>query len=348
MRLTVDQIVQETEDAVSIIFKKPGFFNSIKYKPGQFLTLKVPINNKLENRSYSLSSSPWIHKFLRITVKKVDKGIVSNYICNELKEGQKIKVDKPTGNFFVVPNKTNAARYIFFAGGSGITPIYSIIISLLEKEPQSKILLIYANRNEKSIIFKKELEELEETYSDRISIEHLLDDSSNDLKENYHKDRLNEILLDKILKSKKIGYGQGKFMLCGPQGFMDAAVAILENKGVPKNNIQLEAFTADLNKLKKQSETAVTSTVTVKSVGSNDIIQVKKGKTILQAAMDNNVEISYSCRSGMCSSCKAKCTSGEIKMMDGHLLSEEEVAQGYVLTCVSFPVTEEVEIILPQ
>ena len=104
MVLTVEKIVHETKDAVSVIFKKPGFFKSVKYKPGQFLTLKIPINNKIENRSYSLSSSPFLHKFLRITVKKVDGGLVSNYICNELKEGQKIKVEKPLGNFFIEPN----------------------------------------------------------------------------------------------------------------------------------------------------------------------------------------------------------------------------------------------------
>jgi len=128
MILTVEKIIQETEDAVSVVFKKPGLFKKVKYKPGQFLTLKIPINNKIENRSYSLSSSPWLHKSLRITVKKVKGGLISNYICNELKEGQKIEVDKPIGNFFIEPNKKESKKYVMFAGGSGITPVYSIII----------------------------------------------------------------------------------------------------------------------------------------------------------------------------------------------------------------------------
>jgi len=349
MLLTVEKIIHETEDAVSVVFNKPrGIFNRFKYKPGQFMTLKILIGNKIQNRSYSLSSSPWLHEFLRITVKKVEGGLVSNYICNDLKEGQKIEIDKPTGEFYIDPKKKVSQNYVLFAGGSGITPIYSIIISVLEKEPKSTILLVYANRNEKSIIFQSELEEIESKYSDRISIVYLLDDAQENLKANYHKERLNDIFLDKILKNKKMGYNQGKFMLCGPQGFMDAAVAILEKKGVSKNKIQLEAFTADLNKLKEQSESAVSSTVTVTSVGAKDVLQVEKGKTILQAALDSNIEIPYSCRSGMCSSCMAKCTSGNVKMMEGHLLPENEVNDGYILTCVAFPQSEEVEIILPQ
>lgn len=346
MILTVEKIIQETEDAVSIVFKKPGLFKSIKYKPGQFLTLKIPINNKVENRSYSLSSSPWLHKFLRITVKKVDGGLISNYICNELKEGQKIAVDKPIGNFYIEPNKKNSKKYVLFAGGSGITPVYSIILSLLEKEPNSKILLVYANRNLASIIFKKELEMLITDYPGRICIEHLLDSLDTDSGKNYHNERLNPQLLDNILEQNNIAYNEGKFMLCGPQGFMDATVEILENKSVLKHNIMLEAFTADLTKM--ENEAVEQSTVTIKGVGFETPIQVGKGKTILQAALDQNMEIPYSCRSGMCSSCKAKCISGQVKMLDGHLLPEAEVNDGYVLTCISFPSSEEVELVLPQ
>jgi len=135
MLLTVEKIIHETDDAVSVVFNKPsGIFSRFKYKPGQFMTLKIPIENKIENRSYSLSSNPWIDKFLRITVKRVEGGLVSNYICNNLKEGQKIEIDKPTGGFYVDPKKNASLNYVLFAGGSGITPIFSIITSVLDKE----------------------------------------------------------------------------------------------------------------------------------------------------------------------------------------------------------------------
>ncbi len=345
MLLTVDKIVQETEDAVSVIFKKPGFFSSVKYKPGQFLTLKIPVENRIENRSYSLSSSPWLHKFLRITVKKVKDGLVSNYICNDLKEGQKIEIDKPMGNFFIVPNKKETHQYVLMAGGSGITPIYSIILSVLEKEPKSSILLVYANQSKKTIIFKKELEELLQKYPNRFSIKHFLE-SVDTTEEHYYEGRLNEAILTEILNNKGIRYNNSKFMLCGPQGFMDAAVEILEKKEVPNNKIMLEAFTADLSKM--EAESVDSSAVTLSGVGFESSITVNKGETILKAALDSNVEIPYSCRSGMCSSCKAKCTSGSVKMLDGHLLPENEVSEGYVLTCISFPTSENVTLTLPQ
>lgn len=349
MLLTVEKIINETPDAVSVVFKKPGFFRSVKYKPGQFLTLKLPIQNKVENRAYSLSSSPYAHKFLRITVKKVVDGVVSNYICDSLKEGQKIEVEKPTGNFFIQPSARKQRNLVLFAGGSGITPIYSIILSILNKEPKSKITLIYANRNEASIIFRSELTTLLEAHKDSISIVFLLDESIEDsLAANYQVNKISEDLLVSIMKEKEILFKEALFMLCGPQGFMDAVVDILKSKEVAPEKIKLEAFTADLSKLNESAGGAVTSTVVVKGVGGSDTIEVAKGKTILQAAMDQGVEIPYSCRSGMCSTCKARCTSGSAKMMDGHLLSDAEVADGFVLTCVAFPETENLEVVLPQ
>ena len=349
MLLTVEKIINETPDAVSVVFKKPGFFRSVKYKSGQFLTLKLPIQNKVENRAYSLSSSPYAHKFLRITVKKVVDGVVSNYICDSLKEGQKIEVEKPTGNFFIQPSARKQRNLVLFAGGSGITPIYSIILSILNKEPKSKITLIYANRNEASIIFRPELTTLLEAHKDSISIVFLLDESIEDsLAANYQVNKISEDLLVSIMEEKEILFKEALFMLCGPQGFMDAVVDILKSKEVAPEKIKLEAFTADVSKLNESAGGAVTSTVVVKGVGGSDTIEVAKGKTILQAAMDQGVEIPYSCRSGMCSTCKARCTSGSAKMMEGHLLSDAEVADGFVLTCVAFPETENLEVVLPQ
>ncbi len=350
MQLTVEKIIKETDDAVSVVFKNPGFFKRIKYKPGQFLTLKLPIKNKIENRAYSLSSSPWIDKFLRITVKKVENGLVSNFICNELKEGQKIEIEKPMGNFFVSPSQRNEKQYVMLAGGSGITPIYSIIQSVLKKETKSKITLIYANRSEASIIFKKEINALAEDFPEKIKVHHLVDvKSSSDEALNYHNKRFDESLLDSIMEIDELTYDRSDFLLCGPEGFMDAVLAVLNNKNVAPERIKKEAFSVDLSKLIVTSGvTDVTSTVKVNGVGGNDTIQVGKGKTILQAALDQDVAIPYSCRSGMCSSCKAICKSGTVSMIDGHLLPQSEVDQGFILTCVAFPQTEEVEITLPQ
>ncbi len=341
MNLTVQEIINETEDAVSVVFNKGGIFNKVKYKAGQFLTVKIPIKGKIEKRAYSFSSSPVTDKFLRITVKKVQQGLVSNYICDKLKKGEKVEIDKPAGSFFVVPDKKAAYNYVFFAGGSGITPIYSIIQTILEKEPLSKAILIYANRNEESIIFKKALEDLEKKYPEKLFTEHILEKKSTDLP-NYYQDLLNEELITEILEKHQLSYNNGKYMMCGPQGFMDTAKEILSNHGITRDKIKLEAFSA--NFVRSSDAKDLISNVTIYHENKKHTLTIPGDKTILQAAMANNIMLPYLCRSGMCSSCKAKCVSGEVKMIEGHLLPEKEVEEGNILTCISFPTTEDVSI----
>src|SRR5690606_18238880 len=175
MNIKVEKIVKETDESVSVHFKNPGLFQKLKYKPGQFLTISVPVNGKHERRAYSFSSSPFTDKLHAITVKKVKNGLVSNYINNTLKEGDTLEVEKPTGGFFVEPDKSRKRAFVMFSGGSGITPMFSITKSLLEKEPQTTILLIYANRDIKGIIFHDELKELQEKYPDRFHVEHVVE-----------------------------------------------------------------------------------------------------------------------------------------------------------------------------
>ncbi|MGY3794213.1 2Fe-2S iron-sulfur cluster-binding protein [Aquimarina sp. 433] len=341
MQLTVKEIIHETDDAVSVILNKGGFFNKIKYKSGQFLTVKIPIKNKIEKRAYSFSSSPFTDKFLRITVKKVQKGLVSNYICEQLSAGQKIEIEKPAGSFFIEPDKNAKHHYVFFAGGSGITPIFSIIKTVIEKEPLSNILLIYANKNEESIIFKKALEDLSENHPKRLKIEHILEKSTSD-QPNYHQDLLNEELITEIIHNHDLTYNLGKYMMCGPQGFMDKAKEILAQHGIQRNQIKLEAFNA--NFITSSNAKDLISNVIIYDEKKKHEISVAGDKTILQAALSENILLPYSCRSGMCSSCKAKCIKGEVKMIDGHLLSDEEVANGDILTCISFPKSNNVSI----
>ncbi len=341
MILTVKEIIHETEDSVSVILKNNRFFNKIKYKAGQFLTVKIPIKNKIEKRAYSFSSSPFSDKFLRITVKKVKEGLVSNYICNSLKVGEKIEIEKPSGSFYIEPEKNATYKYVFFAGGSGITPIFSIIKTVLEKEPLSTILLLYANRDEQSIIFKKYLEDLTQLYPQNFSVEHILEKNIADLP-NYHQDLLNEELVTEILSKHNIHYTDGKYMMCGPQGFMDKAKEILADNGITRDKIKLEAFKA--NFVSSSDSKDLLSDVTIYLDGKKHTLAIPGDKTILQAALTNNVLLPYSCRSGMCSSCKAKCVTGEVRMIDGHLLSEDEMVEGNILTCISFPKSRNVGI----
>lgn len=342
MKLPVTRIIQETEHAVTVCFKNNSFFNKIKYKPGQFLTLKIPINNKIENRAYSFSSNPFSEKELKITVKKVEGGLVSNYINKNLKVGDKIEIEKPMGSFFIEPDKKQEKQYVLFAGGSGITPVYSILKSVLIKEPQSKVLLIYANQDVENIIFYKELNALCEEYSNRLVVEHILSQNTHP---NFHSGFLTKELLEKIFEKHELEFIEHKYMVCGPSGYMEKVKEVLKLHGIQRNQIKLEAFKAPKIKIDRKN---LVSEVTILQNGIEQTFSVPGNQTILHKAMAENVPIPYSCRSGMCSTCKAKCKSGEVEMLDGHLLSEEEVEDGSILTCITYPASEKLTIEIPN
>lgn len=343
MKLNVTNIIQETDQAVTVCFKNNRFFNKVKYKPGQFLTLKIPINGRVEKRAYSFSSSPYTDKELCITVKKVEKGLVSNFINDKLKTGEKIAIEKPMGSFYIEPNKNSKRHYALFAAGSGITPVYSILKSILDQEPDSKVLMVYANLDYENIIFLNELNALEKKYPDRFNIEHILSINNDP---SFFTGFITKEIVDKIFNKYKINYdAKHKYMICGPAGYMKNTKEILKSNGIAPNNIFIEAFKPPKLKLDRNN---LISNVEIIYKGKTHKLSVPGNKTILQQAMSDNIVLPYSCRSGMCSSCKANCSSGKITLLKGHLLPENEVAEGKILTCVAYPESEEVTIEIPS
>jgi len=336
MILKVTQVIQETKEAVTICFKNGNIFRKINYLPGQFIMIKFKIGKETIKRAYSFSSSPDTEKDLRITVKKVKGGYVSNYINNVLKPGDKVKADIAMGSFFIKPNIRKTTQYVLFGAGSGITPVYSIIKSILSKEPNSKILLIYANQNRENIIFFDEIYNLKIQYLNILSVEHVLSENTNP---KYHTGFLTEGILDTIFKKNNLTFDNHKYMMCGPSGFMDNTIKLLKNKGVERNHIMIEAFKAPAVKIDNKN---LISNVTIKYKKETYQIKVPGNKTILQHAMNNNIPLPYSCRSGMCSTCKGNCIDGETSMSKGHLLSDEQVTNGEILTCITYPNSENV------
>lgn len=340
MKLLVKDIIKETHDTLSVSFKNGGFFNKISYKPGQFLTMHMPINGEIHKRAYSFSSCPNTDKDLKITIKRVDQGLVSNYVHDCLKVGDKLEVDKSMGSFYVEPKKNNIKTYVLFAGGSGVTPVFSIIKSVLATELKSKILLIYANQNIDSIIFHKNLEVLLKKYPNQFKVEHILS-SLNKESDNYHSGLLTENLLTKIFNTHNLKFENHTYMICGPFGYMEKAKELLKLNGISREKIKIEVFKMPTIKLSGKD---LISSVTIKTNGQVHDIKVRGDKSILQQAMSDNIPLPYSCRSGMCSTCKATCVSGDIKMIEGHFLDEKEVENGKILTCVSYPESESVVI----
>ncbi|TNJ42954.1 ferredoxin--NADP reductase [Tamlana fucoidanivorans] len=336
MKLLVKDIIKETPDAISISFKNGNFFKKIKYKPGQFLTIHVPIDGQIHKRAYSFSSNPFTDKDLKITIKRVEKGLVSNYIHDNLKVGDKLEVDDPAGSFFIQPHGKSQKQYVLFAGGSGITPMFSIVKSVLTEEKASRVLLIYANQTIDSIIFHNEIKALESSFPNQFSVEHII--SSNKIQQdNYHAGLARQDVLQTIFSKHNLVFGDYVYMICGPNGYMEKIKELLKANGVAREKIKIEVFKAPVVKVTGRN---LISNVILTIDGASHQIQVRGDRSILQQAMSESIVIPYSCRSGMCSTCKAKCVSGEVSMTDGHLLSDAEVAQGDILTCVSYPASE--------
>lgn len=345
----VVKIQQETEDAVSVYFEVPAEFRSeFAYKPGQYISIEQTINGEDIRRAYSLCTSPFTDKTPAVTVKKVDGGKMSKWINTQLKTGDTIKLLAPEGRFTPEINEQSKKQYFLFAGGSGITPNMSILKTVLEKEPQSIITLIYANRNKKTIIFKEELETLQSKYANRLEVIHILD--SVGLFSSAPKGPMKPDHVAKyISKHKKEAYTPEVF-ICGPGGMMDSVKTGLKNSQIPEENIHIEYFVAPGSNTAK-TESANTSAapiteaeVVLKLNGETHTFYVGARKTILSGAQDAGLDPPYSCEAGICSSCMAKVTEGSVKMIENNILTAREVEAGFVLTCQALCTSEKVKV----
>jgi ring-1,2-phenylacetyl-CoA epoxidase subunit PaaE len=344
--LQVKNIVQETKDAISIVFEQPSIGN-INYKAGQFLTLISNVNGKEVRRAYSLCTSPFVDADLAVTVKRVENGLMSNWLADTLKSGATIKVMEPMGQFttdFIAGNKRHI---VLFAGGSGITPMMSIIKSLLKQEPNSICSLIYCNRDIDSIIFKNELERSEITYEGRLHVIHVLDNAP--MNWQGYSGLLNHDMLTKLFeRMPDWGIANTTYLMCGPEGMMKNVESLLNARGIPKEKIFKESFVqGTIDKEEKKEpvlEEMKAREVTIRYDGQEYKVVVPPYKAILETALDQGIDLPYSCQSGLCTACRGKALSGKVKLDEEEGLSKSERDEGYVLTCVGHPLTDDVVI----
>lgn len=341
--LKVKEIIRETADAITIVFNKPG--TNVSYKSGQFLTFILEIGGEKLRRSYSLSSSPYADENWAVSVKKVKGGKVSSYLVDHLKVGDIIETMAPAGIFTYEPIVTNSSDIVLIGAGSGITPLYSILHSTLTVEKNSRVFLLYANRNEESVILKKNIEALQTQYSQRFFYAPIY---SQPLSNNSAlSGRMDQDKIKQLLENfKLINYSTATFFVCGPQGMMDETFQALDLLKVPHNQVRKESFVSASNSSETKTTTVDTSTsgvvVGIKYGKQEYKVNVAPGQTILEAALDQNIDLPYSCQSGMCTACMGKCKNGQIKMDDPDGLSDNEIKQGFVLTCVGRPLTADV------
>lgn len=329
--LTVSDIRKEANEAFTIEFVNvPSVFRD--YSAGQHLTIKVNRHGEILYRTFSISSVPNAGNSLTLTIKKIKDGKVTNYLADSLRVGDTLEVTAPSGQFFINPEPAHQKHYVMIAGGSGITPIYSMIGAILKFEPKSKITLLYANRNLNSIIFKEKLEQWTTEFSTQLEVKHFLSEEENPKKA--IKGYITRISLEEMLKQ----YGKSKldFYLCGPEIMTNKLLDDLASLGVAKDKIHRELF---LITTQTQESASQKAQVSAKVLSKTYQFETQDGKTILQSGIEQNVPLPFSCQNGLCGICKMKCIQGRVIMKSNQVLTEQDLKDGYILTCQSLPQT---------
>ncbi len=359
----IDEIKDETPDAYTLFFQNPDPA-TFHYLPGQYLTLKVDVGHESLRRAFSLSSSPYTDQRLSVTIKRVIDGRVSNFIRDQLRAGDVVEMMPPMGNFTVTPDPGTALHYVLIGGGSGITPLMSILKTVLEMQPGSKVSLWLCNRDRQSIIFREELTAWSQRFPDRLHVFHTLTRPEPDwqgatgrLNRETVYDLLSELFMTDELRKK--------YYLCGPNGLMDEAERALEKHAVYGADIHREYYSAPVPTEKEVAAAyaltspvsqelpgyfdgvnlfpAATRQVKVKLDGSISLIDVAPNQVVLQAAIESKLDPPYACKSGICTTCRAMLLSGVVAMDETEGLSTSELEEGFVLTCQCHPLSDDVE-----
>ena len=337
--LKVAEIRQETGDTVTLCFKQPGL-KKIKYEAGQYLTLIFRINGRRYIRPYSFSSCPGVDSFLEITVKRVENGLVSNHINDMVQIGDSIEVMPPMGDF-VFDNEQAFEDIYLWGVGSGITPLISIIKWILTTTKDVKVHLNYGNKNHESTIFKDQIILLKAQYADRFIVRHfhtkLFVDEVNPHLIQGRIDRVKALqILDTSLDQKKCAH-----YICGPAGLKESVKSAILNKFGSLENVFSEDF--ELVKDPRDLVGVHTQNVKLNFDGKQYNVEVVKGKSILESALNADIELPYSCQTGNCSTCKGKLITGETKMI-GLSKERDDLAADELLLCCAHPLTNNVHI----
>lgn len=335
--LRVARIITETPDARSVVFDvPPALREQFTYKPGQFLTLRVPFEGRWLPRCYSLSSTPLHDEPLRVTIKQVRDGRASNWLCQHLREGDHLDVLAPAGAF--VPRHFDD-DFVLFGGGSGVTPVLSILRTALITG-SGRILLIYANRDEASVIFAAELKALASAHPQRLQVIHWLDSVQG---------------IPAVAQLAEIArpWAHAQAFICGPGPFMDAAVSALQGLGMPHGRIHVERFVSlpeegSVPELPAVNPEGVSSQLSVRLDGEEFELPCGEGETLLSAMQRAGLSPPSSCLVGSCATCMCTVERGAVEMLRNEALDQQELSEGWVLACQSIPRSEQLRVCFPE
>lgn len=337
--LAIRAIVEEARGARTFILEGKGE-NIYDYKAGQFLTFNFERLNGNARRSYSISSSPVADEPLSITVKRVENGEFSRYFIDHAQVGDVLQCVGVGGLFTLPENIEDYTQVFFLAAGSGITPVYSLLKTVLKQHPHLSVVLIYSSRSVQETIFYNELRQLAVESKGRLKIDFLFSSSNNILKSRLNNSLLSSLLNDYLdtSKEKTLAY------ICGPVEYMDTVSITLLTDGIPKANIYKELFVPYKPESIEQPPDTLPHKVHIRLKNRTEVFTVQYPVSILHQAMKEGIALPYSCESGQCGSCAARCTSGHVWIAYNEVLTERELDQGLVLTCQGFPVGGDVEL----
>lgn len=341
--LEVIDLYRTTDECIEIKLEIPSAIEQCFYfKSGQYITIESVLEGKSIRRAYSICSSPNEKGFIKVLVKKIPSGLFSNFANNKLKIGDRLNIQTPKGDFCYTPKSDS--KILGIACGSGITPIFSMIKNGLESNPSSTHTLLYSNKTKNSTIYYKELLNLKEKYPDRLKLYFILTQEKN--YDQLFSGRIDDEKINLFFDTKIISQdSKNEIYICGPQQMAENTIVALEKKGISKENIYSELF---YKESKVDTDQAIDN-------DTHEIIYLLNGRgypveynteepNILEAGLNDGLDLSFSCKSGVCSSCKAKVLKGEVTSNKNDVLSKKEIEQGYILACQSKPKSNKLEI----
>jgi 3-ketosteroid 9alpha-monooxygenase subunit B len=326
--LRIKRVVRETADAVSLVLDVPECCSSkFRYQAGQFLTLRVNVGGQELRRCYSMSSAP-AEDDLQITIKRDPGGLVSNWLHDTASEGGEIHAAPPEGRFVL---RDTSDEIVAFAGGSGITPIMSLVRTALASSSR-RVRLFYANRSRDSVIFADALDRLAKNHADRLVVTHHIDDDSG-------------VVSASAVESFIAGAGAADYYICGPAPFMDTVENAVLESGVAQGRVHLERFSVEPTPADVADRSEQTEELVIELDRKATTVSYRPGNTLLQTARTAGLRAPSSCETGSCGTCMARVVEGSVRMLNNDALDDDEVAEGWVLTCQSLPTSRTVHVV---
>ena len=340
--LRVADVEAETASAASLRFDlPPALADAFRWRPGQHLTLRFTIDGREARRTYSISEAPLAGAALRITVKRVPQGLVSNHINDHLAAGDRVEVTPPFGGFCLDPDPRLRRTHYFFAAGSGITPIYAMIRALLAEEPHSAAHLAYGNANGASIIFREPLARIQGGGAKRLTVRHVLSKPAvRPEVDCWRRGRIDAAAVEAFIAEHPPEAQETRYYVCGPGGMNAGVREALRNLDVPADRIRMESY-GGAGAARDLSVAGVAAVATVLFEGRTRAVPVAAGQTLLEAVRAGGAAPPFSCQSGVCGSCRARLTAGAVHMRARMALDDDEIAAGALLTCQAVPTTPE-------